>query len=185
MDANNSKPSLRQTLRRRRDELTTARRPLALESLTAHRAWQQSQCVASYLPTGSEQSPHLIDNLVLSSGRTLAYPRVTGHGQMVFRQHTAQGPLETGAYGIKAPPESAPAVDVQSIDLFLVPLLACDDRGYRLGYGGGYYDRILSVARGFRCGVGFSFQRVPTLPSEQHDVCVHAFLSERTLELFN
>ncbi|MGD2007885.1 MAG: 5-formyltetrahydrofolate cyclo-ligase [Cellvibrionales bacterium] len=184
MDAINAKRQLREELRERRDNPGSRRLPPAVENLVTTEAWQRSQCVASYLPRGTEQTPGGIDALVLSSGRTLAYPRVVSAGQMVFKRHVQEAPLEKAAYGILAPEASAPTLDVQSIDLFLVPLLACDDQGVRLGYGGGYYDRVLAEAGGFRCGVGFAFQRVTALPNEDHDARLHGYLCETGMELF-
>ena len=80
---------------------------------------------------------------------------------------------------------ASPAVTLSQIDLFITPMLACGDNGIRLGYGGGYYDRIFSEARGFRLGVGFSLQRVDGWETEPHDERLWGFLSERRLELFS
>ena len=78
-----------------------------------------------------------------------------------------------------------PEVALSQIDLFITPLLACGDNGIRLGYGGGYYDRVFSASRGFRLGVGFSLQRIDCWEVEPHDERLWGFLCESRLELFS
>jgi 5-formyltetrahydrofolate cyclo-ligase len=65
-----------------------------------------------------------------------------------------------------------------------VPLAACDLRGNRLGFGGGFYDRALVHQRGFKLGVGYSLQRVTHIESEPHDVRLDGFISEDGIEYF-
>jgi 5-formyltetrahydrofolate cyclo-ligase len=74
---------------------------------------------------------------------------------MVFKAPVPRDTFEVGHYGIAEPPATAKTLDISAIDLFLIPLLACDQYGTRLGYGGGYYDRLLEAASGFRCGFRF------------------------------
>lgn len=63
-----------------------------------------------------------------------------------------------GAYGIIEPHPDAPIVSISDVDLMLVPAIACDERGYRLGYGGGYYDRLLSSSLGALPTIGITFE---------------------------
>jgi 5-formyltetrahydrofolate cyclo-ligase len=72
------------------------------------------------------------------------------------------------------------------VDLVLVPALAFDARGYRLGYGKGFYDRLLpQLARAERVGLAFELSLLPQLPNEDHDVAVHRVVTEkRVIELF-
>jgi 5-formyltetrahydrofolate cyclo-ligase len=86
--------------------------------------------------------------------------------------------------GVLQPLPTAPVVDAAAIDLFLTPLLGCGDSGMRLGYGGGFYDRLFAQAGGFRLGVGFALQRVSDWESEAHDQRLDGFLSEESLTLF-
>lgn len=81
--------------------------------------------------------------------------------------------LNTGQYGIREPLENAPIIRPQSADLILVPTVACDRQGYRLGYGGGYYDRLLSSIQGSNIptiGIVYDFaylQKLPIAPWDQ------------------
>jgi 5-formyltetrahydrofolate cyclo-ligase len=81
-------------------------------------------------------------------------------------------PLQPGTYGIPEPVATAPTLSAAEVDLILVPCLACDVRGYRLGYGGGFYDRLLgdpTWANIPTIGVVFEFARLPGLPTEPWD----------------
>ncbi|MDC3197962.1 hypothetical protein OAT60_03700, partial [Luminiphilus sp.] len=82
------------------------------------------------------------------------------------------------------PPDSAPERPLEEIDLFLVPLAACDGQGNRLGFGKGYYDRALTSALGFKLGIGFGCQLVESVPVDHYDVRLDAFLSEEGLLFF-
>lgn len=89
--------------------------------------------------------------------------------------------LETGRYGIRAPKEGfLRPVEGGQIDVILVPALAFDRRGYRVGYGGGYYDRFLPTApQAAKIGVVFSSQIIDEIPVDLHDLPVDVIVTER------
>ncbi|MGG6294051.1 5-formyltetrahydrofolate cyclo-ligase [Leptolyngbya sp. AN02str] len=95
-------------------------------------------------------------------------------------------PLQKGAYGIPEPHPSAPVIRPQDVDLILVPSVACDVRGYRLGYGGGFYDRMLAKPE-WRSkptvGIVFEFARVPKLPNDPWDRPLQGICTEAGLFL--
>ncbi|MDJ0746851.1 MAG: 5-formyltetrahydrofolate cyclo-ligase [Xenococcaceae cyanobacterium MO_167.B27] len=100
-----------------------------------------------------------------------------------FWQHGE--PLQLGKYGIKQPLADAPLVPSKAIDLILVPTVACDCLGYRLGYGGGYYDRLLSSAQWQNIptlGIVFDFACVPQLPTEPWDIKLNYICTESLLQ---
>ncbi len=105
------------------------------------------------------------------SGHDIAMPVVVARGRpLQFRRWRPDDPLEDGPLGTKHPCESAPAVQP---NVLIVPLLGYDRRGYRLGYGGGYYDRTVAALRSVQeilaIGVGFADQEVAEIPRGPQD----------------
>lgn len=118
---------------------------------------------------------------LFSEGAITALPVVTGKGQpLLFRQWQPGEPLEEAHFGIHVPPASAPEVEP---DVLLVPMLAFDRRGYRLGYGGGFYDRTLEKLRTKKAviaiGVAFADQQVDEVLRGPHDQPLDWILTER------
>ncbi len=98
----------------------------------------------------------------------LCLPRVVGEGEMEFVCLEDWEQLKRGAFGIEEP--GGEAILEGQIDVFLVPGLSFDRRGVRIGFGGGYYDRVLSAVQGERVGVAFGVQVTDeNLPREAHD----------------
>ena len=93
-------------------------------------------------------------------------------------------PLRPGAYGITEPDPNSPLVEPYKVDLILVPCVACDVEGYRLGYGGGFYDRMLSDATWktkTTIGIVFEYARLPQLPRDDWDVPLDGICTESGL----
>jgi 5-formyltetrahydrofolate cyclo-ligase len=115
-------------------------------------------------------------------GVRVVYPRVVpATREMDLHAVSEPDALRIGAYGIREPdPERCARVSVDAVDAVLVPGLAWDRRGGRLGRGAGYYDRLFALPewRGFRCGVFFSAQELPAVPTEPWDVPLQAVVSE-------
>jgi 5-formyltetrahydrofolate cyclo-ligase len=88
--------------------------------------------------------------------------------------------LSSGAFGILEPAAGSPLLAAAEVDLVLVPGLAFDVHGHRIGYGRAFYDHLLpSMPRAFRVGVAYDFQLVPELPSEPHDIPMHCVVSDK------
>ncbi|MBP2227021.1 5-formyltetrahydrofolate cyclo-ligase [Azospirillum agricola] len=138
--------------------------------------------VGGYWPLGSELDarPALIHLRTLGHGVALPVsgPRGTA---LLFRDWDPDEPAVAGRYGILEPGEGRAVVPHPSV--LLVPLLAFDRGGHRLGYGAGYYDRTLDVLRAagpvLAVGVAFAAQEVATVPSADHDERLDWIVTER------
>lgn len=175
------KRALRRRARALRDELARTV-PLAGERVLQHlRLGGRPQVVAGTMPIGSELDPRPLMRHLEAFGARLALPRTPPLGQpLTFHAWTPGTRLSQGPFGIEEP---APDAELLSPDLVLVPLLAFDRRGARLGSGGGYYDVTLRALRRqgpvFALGVGYAGQEVPCVPSEPHDERLDAIVTER------
>jgi 5-formyltetrahydrofolate cyclo-ligase len=144
----------------------------------------EAKVVGGYAPLGSEISPQLAMEEARAIGRIVAFPAFDDPAKP-FR-FRAGDPLEAGPFGIMQPKRRAPVVDP---DLILVPLIAVDGAGTRLGRGKGHYDRALARLKksGARLiGVGWPLQRLTdTIPTDEWDVPLDAFASPDGVELFS
>jgi 5-formyltetrahydrofolate cyclo-ligase len=184
-----SKESLRTTALEARKAfvrtLDDAGRQLLEQQLAEHltAVCASARVVAGYSALGSEISPLLAIEEARAVGRVVAFPAF-GNPAKPFR-FLAGDPLVPGPFGIMQPKASAPPVDP---DLILVPLIAVDSKGARLGRGKGHYDRVLGRLKrsGARLiGVGWPMQRLENnIPADPWDVHLDAFASPEGLEWF-
>ena len=182
-----AKRALRAHLRAARDALTPDERGTLAEQARSYLnqcgAWRSARVIASYLPHQSEFDPCLLTEQARERNVKVVYPRVEGKN-LSFREWQAGDATETTIGNVLQPAEATPAVATADIDLFITPLLGCGTSGIRLGYGGGFYDRVFADTSGFRLGVGFAIQRVTDWQTEPHDQALDGFLSEAGLTLF-
>jgi 5-formyltetrahydrofolate cyclo-ligase len=117
-------------------------------------------------------------------GKRIALPRVEGE-RLDIHLHHQGAPLDEGAFGTLEPLSSAPRIEASEVDVVLVPGLAFDGQGQRIGYGQAFYDRLLpSMPQAFRIGIAYDFQLLAELPAEAHDVPMHCVISDaRTLRV--
>jgi len=137
--------------------------------------------VSGYWPMRSEMDLRPLLGALANAGRDVALPAVIGLGQpLQFRRWRPGAVLATGRFGTEHPPPEAPVIEP---DVLLVPLLAYDDRHYRLGYGAGFYDRTLAGLRARKqilvIGVAYSAQRVADVPVDGWDEALDLVLTER------
>lgn len=139
----------------------------------------RSGTITGYMPIRTE-----IDILpamkTLSQTATIGVPVILGAGRpLVFHQWTPDTPMTDGPFGAQVPANGALVVP----DVVILPLLSFDRRGYRLGYGGGFYDRTLEKlnAKGHVLAVGFAYadQEVETVPIEPTDQRMDAVVTEK------
>ena len=121
----------------------------AQERVLACQAWQEARSVGLYMPIRGELSTARLREAAWREGRRCLLPRclpggAEARGQMDFHDCPGEDALLSGSFGILEPdPARCPVVD-EPPDLLIVPAVALDRDGYRLGYGGGYYDRLLA-----------------------------------------
>lgn len=178
-----SKAEIREIARRRRAALRTEEFAAALGAHAGLLKIPAGAIVAAYHAHRDEADPALLLQALAKAGVPIAFPRVTAKDAALEFHRILDGEmLRPGAFGIHEPLAHWP---VATPDLLLVPLLAFDDAGYRLGYGGGYYDRTLSALPGARAiGIAYAGQRVDILPRDAHDCRLHAVLTENGLTEF-
>jgi 5-formyltetrahydrofolate cyclo-ligase len=130
--------------------------------------------LAGELPLGS------VIERARADGKAVLWPRLRPDGALDFAACERVEEMAVGRYGVREPPRASPAVSPGPDFLLLVPGVAFDARGGRLGRGGGAWDRALAESRGaFAFGVGYEFQVVNAVPREAHDRSVDALLTER------
>ena len=169
----------------RRDALGERERRSAMicALVVASPSYAAARAIHCYLPIRSEVDTRPLIADALARGKRIAVPIVVPKAAELA--HTwiaslAADALIAGAFGTFNPRDLRPAAP-GDWELVIVPLLAFDRRGYRLGYGKGYYDRLLSASLVTSIGVGFAVQEIDALPAEAHDIALDWVSTEREL----
>ena len=142
---------------------------------------RRGMAIALYAAVAGEVPTARIREACLAAGARLYYPRVTGKGTLAFFPHRNGEGWEEGPYGIPEPRRRRGGrARAGGFDLVVVPGVAFDRNGRRLGHGFGYYDRFLGSLPGdvTRVGLAFAHQVVPEVPVDAWDVPVHALVTE-------
>jgi 5-formyltetrahydrofolate cyclo-ligase len=178
------KAELRREAMARRDALPPDARQAAVEAIAARPfplAIATGTIVSGFMPLKSEINPLPLLRKLAGQGARLALPVVAGRGKpLVMREWVFGEPLVAGVWGIREPkPEAA----VVNPDILLVPLLAFDRTGHRIGYGAGYYDLTLAHLRARKpviaVGLAFAVQEVAAVPATPRDARLDLVLTER------
>ena len=133
-----------------------------------------------YMSKGAEADTRNLIEALISRGKRVFLP-VTEGEEMFAVEYNVNTPLIMSNFGTLEP--KGPHY-IRDIDVAVVPLLAVDGRGVRLGYGGGYYDRFLSARPMLRVGIGYSLQLAEGLPADEWDEPLDIFISEREVITF-
>lgn len=161
-----------------------ARSAKIVEAADALSIGRGARSVALFYPMDGRNEVDLrpLHALLAARGVTVAYPRTNPDDRsMLFCAVDDPEAMEERGLGVREPLDDAPIVD--ELDLVLVPALAVDLRGHRIGYGAGYYDRALAARpHAFAAVVAFEFQLAAEIPSDEHDVPVRWIITdERSL----
>ena len=150
---------------------------LATALLLDQPEWRRARVVMGYLALPDELDIGEALQAGWKTGKTVGLPRYLPergvYGAAEYRGET----LATRAFGIREPGPDAPELSLNRLDLALVPGVAFDYSGKRLGRGKGFYDRLLAEASGLKCGVALEEQLVEKLPSEAHDIAMDFLLT--------
>lgn len=180
------KAELRRSLLKARQSLPQEEWRHKSDRITSHLQtsplFTSAQTILAYF--SFRQEPDL-SSLFTDTSRRWGFPRCVG---VCLSWHVCSPKdtqlLQKGAYGILEPHPDTPTVEPTEVDLILVPAIACDLRGYRLGYGGGYYDRLLSSSEWASkptIGIVFEFAYLPQLPIDSWDKPLQAVCTETAL----
>ncbi|UCH33258.1 MAG: 5-formyltetrahydrofolate cyclo-ligase [Armatimonadota bacterium] len=153
--------------------------------LTEWERFEQARTILAFLSTRSEVLTEPFIARALTSGKTVGAPRtLLGEKRLDFRRLRGSGDdLVAGPFEILEPNADAPPLDPARADIILVPGLAFDEQGYRLGYGGGFYDRLLAglAVRAAAVGVAFEAQMIERVPREDRDLPVGWVVTEKRI----
>jgi 5-formyltetrahydrofolate cyclo-ligase len=177
--------------RARRDALTPHERELASSAIAerVNELLGDARTVALYAPKGSEVETWLIDEHVRAIGGRVVYPRVVDHARELEFHETVPELLVAGRFGLKEPKlDWRNVVGIVEVQAFIIPGLAFDRRGGRIGWGRGHYDATLAVASriALRIGIAFDLQVIDAVPRDPHDVDLsHVVTESATYEVRN
>jgi 5-formyltetrahydrofolate cyclo-ligase len=178
------KADVRRAAAARRDALPPDERAAAATAIAARSlpvAVAAGAIVSGFSPLKSEINPVPLMRAFAAAGAQLALPVVMGKGKpLTMRAWTFGAPLASGVWGIREPPPQAPEVFP---DILIVPLLAFDRAGQRIGYGAGYYDMTIARLRGMKkitaVGIAYAAQEIAEVPSTPRDAALDLVLTER------
>lgn len=192
-DTSSSKTQLRREFRRLRAALPPPQRRHAAQQaarrLARHPLFRRARHIALYLAHGSELDTTPLMQLCHEAGKSVYVPRIATGFRMRFEPLPPRAALRCNRLGIREPARRSAPRALRDMDLVILPLVAFDAQGHRLGAGGGYYDRALASRGGAGpCLVGYAYalQQAAQLPVDPWDrqldavVTEHAFLSFRS-----
>ena len=130
----------------------------------------ESRVIMLYCALPDEVPTQSIMDELVAQGKTVVLPRVINDTEMELCRYAGNKDLRQGAYGIMEPTGEV-FTDYDAIDVAIIPGMAFDEAGHRLGRGKGYYDRFLArVPNLYKIGLCFSWQVVPHIPCDEHDI---------------
>jgi len=178
-----TKPDLKRSLRSERVQMSE--RVVREKSLRIyHRlidmpAYQLARCIACYVSIKNEVDTKTVIQKAIDSGKQVGVPVTREDGDMDFQAIAGLSDLRPVHYGLREPvPDSKKVLLPHTIDLILVPGIAFDRSGHRIGSGGGYYDRFLARTEVVRIGLSYGFQIIDRVPAEPHDEKMDLIITE-------
>jgi 5-formyltetrahydrofolate cyclo-ligase len=170
---------VRQKLKSMSSEIRASASIQACALLENQSVWQDAGSIFFYAPLPEELDVWRLVQDSLAGKKVVCLPRfdLTEQKYSAHQIQDHRRDIVVGKFGIREPAAHCPPFPLNQLDLVLVPGVAFDLRGRRLGRGKGYYDRLLADASGLKCGVAFDEQIVAEIPVEPHDVSVNCILT--------
>lgn len=179
------KSQLRQMVKKQLEELNDEYFAKGCEEIHKHLFsqghWNKAKTIAVTVSRGREIDTKAIIEKAWAEGKHAVVPKCNPKSnEMSFRKIDTFQQLETVFFGLQEPIVSKTiSVEPEDIDFMIVPGLCFDREGYRIGYGGGYYDRFLERYHQDTISLAFSFQLVNKIPREPHDIPVQGIITEQ------
>lgn len=182
------KKQMRETVLARRDAMLPTTRATAshaiIEKVCALPNYQKANVVLIYMGFGSEIETQTLCERILADAKVAVLPRVDRTSQsLILHVVRNMSELATSKWGIREPRSDAPSMPINAIEFMLMPGVAFDRSGNRLGYGRGYYDQLLSTASPAlaRVAAGFSCQIVDAVPAGPNDQKIDMIITENEI----
>lgn len=177
----NSKSDLRQKIRAALEKISPAVRAVESIGLCERLKMQMpsAHAILFFAPLPDELDVWPVLEWSLAGGKIIALPSFDRDENVYLARRIKNPALEivAGKFGVREPLSSCGEIPLKHFDLVLVPGVAFDLSGKRLGRGRGFYDRLLELVSGIKCGVGYDFQLLEEIPTEPHDAKVDFVLT--------
>lgn len=178
-----TKNDIRPTMGQKRQALSSdeaqRRSDAVFRRLIKSDVYQKARCMACYVSVKNEVDTHRLIRTALKHGKGVGVP-VTDHPHhMAFQAIPSLDVLKPVRLGLLEPPKDPSAViPPRDLDLVLIPGLAFDRQGNRIGYGGGYFDRFLSTTPAPKAALAYDFQILDRIPTDTHDIRLNFIFTE-------
>ncbi|MHC4712457.1 MAG: 5-formyltetrahydrofolate cyclo-ligase [Planctomycetota bacterium] len=186
------KKKARRAWKKRRELITLEQRARSservVEALETLPELQGASIIMAFSPLPDEVDIYPLLGRLKRQGKTILFPVLVGEEGRMDAHATEDfgNDMKPSRFGLFEPANGI-AADPRTIEFILVPAVAFNDRGHRLGRGGGYYDRFLAgrAPQAFRCGIAFECQVLKSIPVKEHDCAVHALVTEKHVRRFD
>lgn len=184
MDLKDIKKQLRTELKKKRQAIADGGNSAKLGKIISERIsqtdeYKRADTLLIFYPVGSEINLLPLFDIARLDRKRVAFPCCKANGVMIFRYADDLSELTARSYNIPEPNEECETVTDFISSLCITPALAFDEQGFRIGYGGGYYDRFLKEYNGISIGVAYDGMIIDSLPRDEFDLSVDMIVTER------
>lgn len=177
------KDHLRQAIKKDRDAQPASDKAQAdqsiFERLNDFAPLRDANVFFTYVAKGSEVATNAIMQTFFGH-KTIIVPKVEEQQLCLYELHDVRA-LKLGSFGVHEPHECLPLQDLKRIDVALIPGIAFDRSGHRIGYGGGFFDRLLPQLHCTTIGLAYEFQMIEKVPTHDYDVGVNFIITDHTI----